>query len=203
MFHDCIVYAVNFALRFCYFRRREQVMSFLKARRRVNDIRAIEMKVKQGLPVSIFQNFLVKKDVCYSVKQIDLWAKEGNQLVAMQEFRHYSDCWRLLEEFIDGAMFVNGKYTELICYGIATVGLMGGTIHHCGTFLRQMVNKRPVILYLDAVQTEVLRFKGFSEHYVLGNFKEIFENYQSIRLYELDRKRITDKKKLEELKKTI
>ena len=54
MFNDCIVHAVNYALRFCYFRRREQVINFLKKRQHCSSDRAIEMKVKQGLPVSIF-----------------------------------------------------------------------------------------------------------------------------------------------------
>jgi hypothetical protein len=193
MFNDCIIFAVNYVVRFCYFRRREQVMGFLRDRQHLSDARAVEMKVKQGLPVSIFQNFLLKGNVCYSVKQIDVWAKEGNQLVSMQEFRHYNACWRLLQEFIDGTMFITPTYTELICYGIATVGVLGNTIHHCGTFLRQMVNRRPVVLYLDAVQTCVLRLRGFSEHYVLKSFEEIFENYQMIRLYKLERRSITNK----------
>ena len=54
MFHDCIVISVNFALRCCYFRRREQVIAFLRDRLHLNNNRAIDMKVKQGLPVSIF-----------------------------------------------------------------------------------------------------------------------------------------------------
>jgi hypothetical protein len=67
-------------------------------------------------------------------------------------------------------MYEQGNYTELICYGIATVGLLGGTIHHCGTFLRQMICWKPVILYLDAAQTEVLRMNGKAEHFNSASF---------------------------------
>lgn len=54
MFHDCIVHSVNFAIRACYFRRREQVIAFLRDRLHIGTNRAIQMKVSQGLPTSIF-----------------------------------------------------------------------------------------------------------------------------------------------------
>ena len=77
---------------------------------------------------------------------------EDNQLVKMNEFKHYDDCWKQLEAFINSEMFVHDSYSELIIYGIATAGITS-TIHHCGTFLRQIINRKPVVLYLDAAKT--------------------------------------------------
>ncbi len=77
MFHDCFVHSVNFGVRACYFRRREQVIAFLRDRLHIGTTRAIEMKVKQGLPTSIFQDFFVKESRSYSIKQIRVWIDDN------------------------------------------------------------------------------------------------------------------------------
>ena len=100
--------------------------------------------------------------------------KEGDRTVTRKEFNSYNDCWKLLADFVHKMKFNTDRFTEIICYGIATVGFMGGTIHHCGTFLRQMMNKKPVILYLDAAQTQALRVYGSSDHFEWKSFKELF-----------------------------
>lgn len=100
-------------------------------------------------------------------------------------------------------MLVAGWHSALLCYGIATVGVMGATVHHCGTFLRHFINKKPVVLYLDAVQTEVLCVKGKSELFKFESFKKLFSRYQKITLYEVDKRQVTDAKELDELQRNI
>ena len=97
---------------------------------------------------------------------------------------------------------LGGCYEELLFYGIATAGITS-TIHHCGTFLRQIINNKPVVLYLDAIQTEVLRVRGASELHRWKSFQEIFGNYQRIRLFRIKRRPINDRDAEEKLKSTI
>ena len=86
------------------------------------------------------------------------------------------------------------RINEILFYGIATAGITD-TIHHCGTFLRQTVNSKPVVLYLDAIQTEVLRVRGSSELYRWKSFQEIFGIYQRIKLYRLVRRPVSGAEK--------
>jgi hypothetical protein len=70
MFHDCVTISVNFLVRYPYFRRREQVIQLLKTAYHCSDDRAIDMKVKQGLPLSIFKDFIVKNGKSYSIEPL-------------------------------------------------------------------------------------------------------------------------------------
>ena len=59
------------------------------------------MKVRQGLPISIFKDFLVKNGNSYSIVPIELSTMVKGKEVISEEFFYYNNCYQHLEEYID------------------------------------------------------------------------------------------------------
>jgi hypothetical protein len=55
--NDCLVFAVDYVVRYSFFMKREQVKRLYKEKFYLSEQKAIDNKKKQGYPLAIFNDF--------------------------------------------------------------------------------------------------------------------------------------------------
>lgn len=106
--NDCIGHAVNYGVRGPLFTNREQLQRLASIRGKKKKSHIDENKLKGGLSVHIFKDFLIQGNTSYSLKHVknfSLAKKEGNAA---------------LKDYIERKMLVEKpKYHQLIFIGSA------------------------------------------------------------------------------------
>ena len=138
LLNDCLTHAVNFALRFPYFVRREQVQRLVQLRLKYSVETSSNLKKCGGVPITVFNDFLLKDGHAYSVSLLDEFdckRGEGGKKLQMQVLKHMI----LQEDMKD----------ELIFLGI---GIHDGPFTHTGAFIKLAAAERQndKIGYCDA-----------------------------------------------------
>lgn len=88
-YNDCLVHAVNCALRFPWFRTRQQVLRLMKRRMKQKLIDVEATKVEQGVPFRVMRDFYLlkngakKRNISYSLKLKEAVTMGGIKLYLM------------------------------------------------------------------------------------------------------------------------
>ena len=156
--NDCLVHAVNFALRFPWFTCREQIERLINTKSKKGQATSIERKAKGGVSVNIFKDFVVKENnLAISVDPNPVFTmtmpKQFNIESIMAQMKNedpYSKQYEELINFITDAMINKGNHRELILVGTG----MGNVpfTHACTFILREIKYKeisKTYIAYLD------------------------------------------------------
>jgi hypothetical protein len=104
---DCLVHAVNYALRFPFFVLREQVVRLAALRTKLNPSKIAQKKCNAGVPVSAFTNFAVVNGNSLSLSLLETFS--------VQKFQGSNT----LKAFILGKMLDTCEFSELIVVGQA------------------------------------------------------------------------------------
>ena len=132
---DCLVHAVNYALRFPFFVQREQVMRLAALRYKRDLGQMAKKKCEAGVPLSAFVNFAVvgrnSLSLCL-LETFDVANGQGSNT---------------LKAFVLGKMFDTCEFSELVVVGHA-MGVEVPYSHSCSFVVIEQNNKR-YLTYCD------------------------------------------------------
>lgn len=137
--NDCIVKALNFMLRFCYFTHQLQVLRLAVRNLKVKKDVVNKLKLDGGIRANMFyEEFLIKEDKAYRLARVML-----DVAGSKQDFYSGGDLWKFLRDFVKANMLpVNdNEYDEIL---VTTIGHnIDGTMYsHAGAFVRREVAAR-------------------------------------------------------------
>ena len=182
--HDCLVHAVNFALRCQWFVQREQVIRLIQARGKITIEQAEKQKVKGGVSPMNFKNFAIVDGKSLSLKHLMDFKPQIGQDSAIP----------MMDFVVDAMLGPHAKYTELIllCDGKR----LSGYIHACIFVRFDMKDGTSIIKMLDNKNHDELYYPT-TPPLLPGQKLNIREDfillYNSYQLYCINRETVTEK----------
>jgi hypothetical protein len=132
---DCLVHAVNYALRFPFFVQREQVMRLVGLRGKVNSSLASKYKCNAGVPPSSFVDFAVVAGSSLSLHLLETFSVENGQGS------------NTLKAFVLSKMLDVREFSELVVVGHA-MGVVVPYSHAC-SFVAIDQDRKRHLAYCD------------------------------------------------------
>jgi hypothetical protein len=176
--NDCSTHTINYLFRHPIFTMREQVHRLAYRNLHMKASKVDQLKKKGGYSLKIFNDFIVKDGVVYSLKELHVLDISGQQ--------GYVE----LQKFVEAGMIHSDFRSELVLVGS---GFREEAYTHSSVFLRHQSAKGiPLILHLDCDQTH----PQCSEPRLLDmtsvqlDFK-YFSRYQLMRIFALDRRDVS------------
>jgi hypothetical protein len=186
--NDCIVKALNFMLRFCYFTHQLQVLRLAVRNLKVKKDVVNKLKLDGGIRANMFyEEFLIKEDKAYRLARVMLDV-EG----VKQRFYSGGDLWKFLRDFVKANMLPvkDFEYHELL---VTTIGHeIDGTMYsHAGSFVRREVaarnksGKKVEVYYYDGNLNHACSIGGKTLASEPMDFEKVFRHYNVLKIYAL------------------
>jgi hypothetical protein len=178
--NDCLVHAVNFALKCPFFVKREQVIRLMVRNLKRTEEQANNTKVLKGVPAEAFKNILVYEGEAWSLEKLT----EFSTIVSSTSTSIQGV--GAVKEYILEGLLSHQLYREIILVGVAQGNSFPYT--HAKTFVR--MGDR--FYFCDSQVKDVYWYPTVPHGHSgsLFNFNYHLNNYQIFQLYHIKRSKV-------------
>lgn len=172
---DCLVHAVNYALRFPFFVAREQVVRLMALRSKKNMDIVMGKKAEKGVSPNIFKDFCIQDGKSLSLRLLETFKVEDGQGS------------NSIKAFITDRMLDTFEHSELIVVGAAQ-GAVVAYSHAC-TFVAIDQGSKRHLAYLDCQSRDVEWYPAVPSGQTgpLLSFNDEFDNYWVLQVFCIER----------------